>query len=61
MCSVINKHGDMWELQIQKVLNDEQLRVPFLVVLAKLQKVTVSFVMCVCPHATTWLALDGFS
>jgi hypothetical protein len=28
---------------------------------AELQKVTVSFVMSVCPHGTNWLPLDGFS
>jgi hypothetical protein len=51
----------------RRTLNDEQLRIvvivrtALLVVFAKLRKATVSFVMSVCPHATTWLALDGFS
>jgi hypothetical protein len=43
------------------MLNDEKLRVALLVVFTKLRKATVSFVMSVCPHATTWLALDGLS
>ena len=33
--------------------------ISFLGVFAKLQKATISFVMSVRPHATTWLPLDG--
>jgi len=33
----------------------------FLGAFTKLQKVTISFVMPVHPHGTTWLPLDGFS
>jgi len=32
----------------------------FLGVFAKFQKVTISFLMSVCPHRTTRLPLDGF-
>jgi len=35
--------------------------VEYLGALAKLRKVTLSFVMSVCPHGTTPLPLDGFS
>jgi len=33
----------------------------FLSTFTKLQKVTVSFIMSVCLHVTTWLPLDGLS
>ena len=36
------------------------VRNAFLGALAKLRKVTVSLVMSVSAHATTWLPLDGF-
>ena len=46
--------------RLQQYIGTLKILSPFLGAFAKLQKVTIGFIMSVGPHATTRLLLDGF-